>query len=129
MRTTGTHPARPGQGAEALLAAQLTAAGHEVIDYRTWLWRALDGTRYEGWVREFPVGIMLAPTRRYRADLFCPSRRLIVECKGAAHIAGRAKLRQDNEREGLLVAAGLRVLPINPGDTNALALIARAVEG
>lgn len=120
---------RPGQAAEDALVAALRADGQEVIDYRAWLWRALDGTRYEGWVTQFNVGALLATPRRFYCDLFLPSRRLIVESVGAAHIAGRAKLRRDTERTGLLVAAGLRVLPVNAGEIESAVAIVRAAVG
>lgn len=123
-------PSRPGRLAEDALAAALVAAGHEVIDFRTWLWRALDGTPYAGFVREFNVGALLAEPRRFHCDVFHPASRLVVEVVGAAHIAGRAKLRKDNERTGLLTAAGLRVLPVNPEqavDGSAVDLVVRAI--
>lgn len=128
---------RPGQASEDALALLLDGAGFPVLTFPQWLakrvanpWPTADLC-----VREFPVGLLLDPPRQYRADFFLPSRRLAIECKGRAHVAGAARLKRDNEREGLLVAAGLRVLPIDPDQVTkdegmeALRLVKAALKG
>lgn len=122
---------RAGKAAEDALAAALVSAGHEVIDFRTWLWRALDGTRFPGFVREFVVGSLLAEPRRFRADLFHPASRACIEMEGGAHGIQRQR-RSDIVREQLLESAGLRVVRVLPEQVNngeALALVRRAIGG
>lgn len=127
------HPARSkpraGKAAEDALAAALVSAGHEVIDFRTWLWRALDGTRFPGFVREFVVGSLLAEPRRFRADLFHPATRTCIEIEGGAHGIQKQR-RGDILRAQLIEAAGLRILRVLPEQVtngDALALVRGAV--
>lgn len=143
-RRAGSSPAqrttfkpRAGKAAEDALAAALVQAGFEVIDFRTWLWRALDGTLFPGFVREFVVGSLLADPRRFRADLFHPATRTCIEIEGGAHGVQRQR-RGDIVREQLLTAAGLRVVRVLPEQCHpsrdgtppaALALVQAALEG
>jgi very-short-patch-repair endonuclease len=80
-------------------------------------------------VRYFPVGRMLSPPRKYVADFYAPALELAVEADGGAHAAGKRKMERDRERRGLLTAAGIRVLPVDPKDIQgALDLIRSALE-
>jgi hypothetical protein len=123
-------PSRPGKAAEDALAAALVQAGYEVVTYAAWMRRAFDG-HYTGWVTQFPVGIMLAPARRYRADLFHPSSRTVAEVEGGAHGIQKQR-RGDILREQLLTAAGLRVVRVLPEqciDGSAVELVVNALRG
>lgn len=63
-------------------------------------------------VREYAWALDVG--REFRADLAFPALRLLIEVKGGAHAAGRAKQRADVEREGMAVSMGYRVLPLTP---------------
>ena len=63
-------------------------------------------------VREYAWALHVG--REFRADLAFPALRMLVEVKGGAHAAGRAKQRADVEREGLAVSLGYRLLPLTP---------------
>ena len=111
------------------MALALEAADYEVLAYSDWLavTAACGRPPMDAFVREFPIGLVLpSGVRKYRADFYRCSSRLVVELKGMAHVAGHKKLRKDTEREGLLVAAGLRVLPVDPDDIEAAVQLVRA---
>lgn len=63
-------------------------------------------------VREYAWALEVG--RDFRADVAFPVLRILVEVKGGAHAAGRAKQRADVEREGLAVSMGYRLLPLTP---------------
>ena len=54
----------------------------------------------------------LVKGRKFRADRYWPSARLVVEIDGGQHVAGGGRHNQDNDREkvNLLTIAGYRVL-------------------
>ena len=117
-------PQRPGQAAEDALADAL-AGPFVVMPFAAWI-KAPD---IDAFVRQFPVGMLLNPTRRYVADFYCHRRSLAVEADGGAHAAGKRKMERDRERRGLLTAAGIRVLPVDPKNIpGALDLIRSALE-
>jgi very-short-patch-repair endonuclease len=123
-----------GRAAEDALAAQLTAAGHEVVTFKVWLGQLEVATvrrvalRPNTCVTQYPWGIHVGT--RHRADFAFPLRRLLVEVEGGCH--GIQKQRKsDILRAQLAASVGytiLRVLPEQVHDKDALALIARAVE-
>jgi len=124
---SGVKRPKRGSDTEAMLAAQLAAAGY------------FDSTEREGggittrecFRRQHPWGLALVPERGFTADVAFLAPRLLCEIKGLAHAAGRKKVRADVEREGMAVALGWRVLPISPEQVRAgeaVALIARALE-
>lgn len=124
-RSRARRPKRGGD-TEALLAAQLAAAGYwETTE------RENDGMRWQDcFRRQHPWGLALVPERGFTADVAFLGARLLVEVKGMAHAAGRSKVRADVEREGLAVSLGWTVLPLTPEqvrDGSAVALIRRAL--
>lgn len=124
--SNGKSKPRAGKAAEDALA-DLLAGPFIVEPFAVWL----RNPRPEVFVREFPVGLMLEPPRRYRADFYAPAWRLCVEVEGGAHGVQRQR-RSDIVREQLLEAAGLRVVRVLPEqvhDGSALEVIRRAVEG
>lgn len=133
---TRLHPApskpRAGKAAEDAMAAALAEAGYVVQTYGEWLRTAMmTGAWSRDMVREFPWGLTLNPTRRFRADFLLPASRLLVEIEGGAHGVQRQR-KHDVLRDQLAQQAGyriLRVLPEQVADGSALALVRLAVGG
>ena len=119
---------RRGAEAEAMLAAQLTAAGFYDTTHKerpdgipsTWCFR-----------REHPWGLLLTPERGFRCDFIFLAHSLKAELVGGAHAAGRKKVGDDTDREGLAATVGLRNLPIRPErvyDNEAVDMIRDAIQ-
>lgn len=105
---------RTGNLAVAALVAGLAARGYpelRALNPKTWILPTMILVREYAWALE--VG------RDFRADVAFPVLRILVEVKGGAHAAGRAKQRADVEREGLAVSLGYRVLPLTPAQAMA----------
>jgi hypothetical protein len=105
---------RTGNPAVAALVAGLAARGYfQVRDLcpKTWILPTMILVREYAWALELG--------RDFRADVAFPALRILVEVKGGAHAAGRAKQRADVEREGLAVSLGYRVLPLTPAQAMA----------
>lgn len=123
---------RAGTAAEDAMAEALAGAGYVVQTYGEWLRTAvMTGAWSRDVVREFPVGLLLAEPRRFRADFLHPASRTVVELEGGAHGIQRQR-RGDILREQLLTAAGLRVVRVLPEqvkDGTALALVRAAIKG
>lgn len=102
---------RRGAEAEALLAAQLTEAGF----YDTTHKERPDGVP-ASWCfrRQYPFGLLLVPERGFAADFVFLAHSLKVEIDGGAHAAGRKKVGEGTDREGLAATVGLRNLPLRP---------------
>lgn len=101
--------ARAGRAAADALVAALAARGFppvSALDPRCWVLPTSILVREYAWALD--VG------RDFRADVAFPALRVLVEVKGGAHAAGRAKQRADVEREGLAVSLGYRLLPLTP---------------
>lgn len=108
-RARGHVRGRAGRAAADALVEALTASGYPPVG-------------------ELPIGTSIVPSvivvreyawaldvgRDFRADVAFPALRLLVEVKGGAHAAGRAKQRADVEREALAVSLGYRLLPLTP---------------
>lgn len=74
------------------------------------------------------------PTRKWRADLAWPDRRLLVEVEGGTFVSGRhargAGMRKDAEKYNEAVLAGYRLLRVTPDmvrDGSAFEVIERAL--
>lgn len=125
-RSRARRPKRGGD-TEALLAAQLAAAGYCDTTFTEASPAFLPVTYFR---RAVPWGLALNPERGFTADVAFLGSRLLCEIKGLAHAAGRSKVRADVEREGLAVSLGWTVLPLTPEsvrDGSAVALIAKAL--
>lgn len=124
---------RAGRAAEDALAAALTGAGYVVQTYGEWLRTATMTGAWSGdVVREFPWGLTLAPTRRFRSDFAIPRRGLLLEVDGRVHHVVARQGRTDVLRAQLAEQAGYRILRVLPEQVNngeALALVRRAVGG
>lgn len=108
-RARGRGRGRAGRAAADALVAALTESGFPPVGAlapETWVLPTVILVREYAWALD--VG------RDFRADLAFPALRLLVEVKGGAHAAGRAKQRADVEREALAVSLGYRLLPLTP---------------
>lgn len=122
---------KPGQAAEDSLAALLESAGWLVQTYPEWLRAVVLGQHWRTVVvREFPVGLLCEPTRRFRCDFLCLWGALAIEIEGGVHGVQKQR-KSDIKREQLIQAAGVRVLRVLPEqvkDGTALDLVKRALE-
>lgn len=113
-RARGRGRGRAGNPAVDALVAGLIYSGFRPVSMLPPDIRVLSTTIL---VREYAWALDVG--RDFRADLAFPALRLLVEVKGGAHAAGRAKQRADVEREGLAVSMGYRVLPLTPAQAMA----------
>lgn len=98
-------PALRAQARQTRSKAERGSAG---VDPQDILFRALVQRMGSDAVRSEVVG--LVPGRRYRADIYLPGSRLVIEFDGFQYHRSKQAFQKDRERQNLFVQHGYRVL-------------------